>query len=181
MKTGSYHSYYNKMTAGRSIFKGNLAVDYRVNCIRDMHCIYKRSCRGNDAVQAGGNTVNRNEIKGTVGSLKISDEVICAIAGSAAKEIKGVYSLAPCPVDIKKGFPFKSLNKDKFVKVQVSDAVAVLDVYLILEFGAKILEVSEAVQKNVKAAVQNMASITVSKVNVHIVSVHMDETTLSEQ
>lgn len=133
------------------------------------------------AVQAGGITVNRNEIKETVGSLKISDEVICAIAGAAAKEIKGVYSLAPCPVDIKKGFSFKSLNKDKFVQVQVNDSVAILDIYLVLNFGAKIQEVSEAVQKNVKAAVQNMSSITVSKVNVHIVSVHMDETTLSEQ
>lgn len=125
--------------------------------------------------------MNRNEMKETVGSLKISDEVICSIAGSAAKEIDGVYSLAPCPVDIKKGFPFKTLNKDKYVKVQVNDSVAVLDVYLVLEFGAKIQEVSGAVQKNVKAAVQNMASITVSKVNVHVVSVHMDETTLSEQ
>lgn len=133
------------------------------------------------AVQAGGITVNRNEIKETVGSLKISDEVICAIAGAAAKEIKGVYSLAPCPVDIKKSFSFKSLNKDKFVQVQVNDSVAILDIYLVLDFGAKIQEVSEVVQKNVKAAVQNMASITVSKVNVHIVSVHMDETTLSEQ
>ncbi len=125
--------------------------------------------------------MNRTKIKETVGSLKISDEVICAIAGSAAKEIKGVYSLVPSPVDIKKGFPFKSLNKDKFVRVQEAIRLPYWMFHLVLEFGAKIQEVSEAVQKNVKAAVQNMASITVSKVNVHIVSVHMDETTLSEQ
>ena len=104
------------------------------------------------------------------GNLKISLDVIATIAGHTVSEVESVASLATCPNRISKLFtrgpsPLKSVN------IALTDDVATLDIYVNLKYGAKIPQVAEAIQKNVKEAVQNMTSITVAEVNVHIAGI----------
>ena len=116
-----------------------------------------------------------NQVNQTVGSLKISEEVIATIASLATKEINGVASLANSPVDIKGIFVKAKSKGSKSIRIELSDDVAVIDVYVNLNYGAKIPDVSEQIQNNVKTAVQNMTGIAVSKVNVHIEGISFDE------
>lgn len=102
----------------------------------------------------------------TQGILRISQDVIATIASCAATEIDGVAGLAVYTADIKHLFTRSAINKS--ITVTLSDDVAEIDVRLNLYFGTKIPVVSEAVQRAVKEAVQNMTGITVSKVNVFI-------------
>ncbi len=102
----------------------------------------------------------------TQGILRISQDVIATIASCAATEIDGVAGLAAYTADIKHLFTRSAINKS--ITVTLSDDVAEIDVRLNLYFGTKIPVVSEAVQRAVKEAVQNMTGITVSKVNVFI-------------
>lgn len=102
----------------------------------------------------------------TQGILRISQDVIATIACCAATEIAGVAGLATYSTNIRNIFTKNAVNKS--VVVNLNDDVAVIDVHLNLFFGAKIPSVSEAVQRSVKEAVQNMTGITVSKVNVFI-------------
>lgn len=101
------------------------------------------------------------------GSLQISTEVIAKIARLAAMEIEGVKEV--CTASGMKGF----LGHPKNVAVDLLDDVAEITLHLVVYYGAKIPPVCEKVQENVKAAVQNMTSITVSHVNVVVVGVQV--------
>ena len=109
----------------------------------------------------------------TVGSLKISQEVIATITKYAVTEIEGVNSLAEGRL------PIKNITKKGIaarpIIINLNDDVAVIDVCVIVEAGCKIRTVAENIQKAVKDAVQNMTGITVSKVNVHVEGIQFPE------
>ena len=117
--------------------------------------------------------MEQNQVNQTVGSLKISEDVVATIAGLATKEVQGVASLANAPANIK-GLILKN-TVSKSIKIELNDDVAVIGVYVNLTYGAKIPEVAEKIQNNVKSAVQSMTGITVSKVNVFIVGIDFSE------
>ncbi|MBE6788214.1 MAG: Asp23/Gls24 family envelope stress response protein [Ruminococcaceae bacterium] len=108
-----------------------------------------------------------------VGNLKISEDVVAAITRIATKEVEGVAELAVAPSNIK-GF-FKSKPIKSAVSVDLNDGVAVIDVYLKIKYGAKVQSVASEIQKKIKDSVQNMTSIAVSKVNIHVSGIVIDE------
>jgi len=99
----------------------------------------------------------------TVGNLIISEDVIASIARVAAEEVKGIHSLSTKPASLKNLFLSGS---NKAILVNLNDDIASIDIYVILEYGAKVQEVASNIQQNVKASVQNMTGITVSRVNI---------------
>lgn len=113
---------------------------------------------------------NRNK---AVGGLVISEEVIAQIAGVAAKDVKGVKGLVARPSDIR-GI-LKKQRSASAVQVAVNDSTIAIDIFLCLKLGARIPEVSEAVQSSVKEAVQNMTGKVVTKVNVHIQDIDLTD------
>ncbi len=119
--------------------------------------------------------MNQNDISERIetGNLKISEDVIASITNIASKEVEGVAELAASPANIK-GL-FKSKPAKSSVIVNLNDGVAVIDVYLKLKYGAKVQTVSGELQKKVKDSVQNMTGIAVSKVNVHISGIIIEE------
>ncbi len=108
-------------------------------------------------------------------SLKISNDVLMKIAEVAATEIKGVASsndrleVVDTGVQITNKLisPVKAVYKNEAVEVTVS---------IIVLQGYKANEVALAVQKSVKSAIQSMAGVPVSKVNVKIVDIKMNKT-----
>lgn len=107
-----------------------------------------------------------------MGDVHIADEVIAVIAGLAATEVEGVISMAGnVSNEIINKLGIKSLSKG--VKVELLEGVATVSLALNLQYGCKILEVSQKVQDKVKAAIQNMTGLEVVDVNVRIVSVEM--------
>lgn len=112
------------------------------------------------------------------GSLKISQDVIAAIAKHAVEEISGIYSLAATRL------PIKNINRSslsristKPVFINLTDDSAVIDISVIVKAGCKIRTVAEQLQKAVKDAVQTMCGITVSKVNVHVEGIQFETET----
>ncbi len=108
-----------------------------------------------------------------IGNLKISEDVVAAITRIAAKEIEGVAELAVAPSSIKGLFRKKPIKSA--VSVDMNDGVAVIDVYLKIKYGAKVQAVATEIQKKIKDSVQNMTSIAVSKVNIHVSGIVIDE------
>lgn len=107
--------------------------------------------------------VNR---KKEIGSLHISETVIEKIAQLVVDEVDGVFSMAPSPMKLK-DLLFSS-EKYKPIRLNISGGVAQIDLYVILKAGYRMKEVAENIQEYVKDAVQNMASVAVSKVNVYL-------------
>ena len=112
-------------------------------------------------------------VNGTIGNLKISQEVIATIAGVATREIEGVAGMALAPTNLKK-FIAKSPSA-KSVDITMNDDIAVIDVYVNLRYGAKIPDVSKNIQNSVKEAVQTMTGIVVSHVNVFVSGIDFSE------
>ena len=101
------------------------------------------------------------------GSLQISTEVIAKIARRAALEVEGVAEVS-CGTQNKKLKDLLEASIQPPVAVEMRDGTAELTLHLIMASGARIPAVAEKVQENVKSAVQNMTSVTVSRVNLVI-------------
>ena len=101
------------------------------------------------------------------GSLQISTEVIAKIARCAALEVEGVAEVS-FGTQNKKLKDLLEASIQPPVAVEMRDGTAELTLHLIMASGARIPAVAEKVQENVKSAVQNMTSVTVSRVNLVI-------------
>lgn len=101
------------------------------------------------------------------GSLQVSTEVIAKIARCAALEVEGVAEVS-CGTQNKKLKDLLEASIQPPVAVEMRDGTAELTLHLIMASGARIPAVAEKVQENVKSAVQNMTSVTVSRVNLVI-------------
>lgn len=97
-------------------------------------------------------------------SLHISQSVVETIVTETIREIDGVYALSALR---EKG---AGMVRSAFT----GDAVQI-DLGVTLLFTAKLREVCEQIQRSVKDAVQAMAGVTVSKVNVYVAGVAAKE------
>ena len=113
-----------------------------------------------------------NIYRENIGSLRISEEVIATIAKYAASEVSGVSAVKNTSSPIK-GLLKNSLNRA--INITLNDDIAVIDIYIVVKYGVKIADIALQVQNSVKTAVQNMTSITVSKVNVFITGISFEE------
>ena len=68
---------------------------------------------------------------------------------------------------------FKKGDATKSIKVHITDSDIEIDVFVNLNYGVKIPQVSENVQKSVKEAVQNMVGRVVTKVNVNVMDIQL--------
>ena len=107
--------------------------------------------------------------RNTSGSLQISTEVIEKIAQHAALEIKGVVQVRPANTVAQT--LLDKITQPKAVVVELKNDVAEITVSLVVTYDTNIPEISEKVQKNIKEAVQNMTSITVTRVDVIVTGI----------
>lgn len=103
------------------------------------------------------------------GALKISEDVIATVSKLATQDVEGVDSVIAPSRSFKEMVLKPKVNTP--IEVVLLNDVAQITVSIVVKQGFKVLTVSEAVQKNVKEAVQSMTGIAVSKVNVVVSSV----------
>ena len=104
---------------------------------------------------------------GSLGSIRIADEVVGIIAGLAATEIDGIAGMSGGLV----GGIAEMLGKKNFakgVKVEVGEREAAVDLYIIVKYGVRIPDVALSVQENVKQAIESMTGLSVVEVNIHV-------------
>lgn len=114
------------------------------------------------------------------GVVKIADDVVAVIAELAAKEVKGVYSMSGGIADSITGILGKK-NPSKGVKVEVGEKEAAIDLYIVVDYGVRIPDVSWQIQENVKKAVETMTGLSVVEVNIHIQGVNMEKELKEEE
>lgn len=101
--------------------------------------------------------------------LSVSTEVLEKMAEIAAKEVDGVTGLSKKSIDLK-GF-VKSKNAFKGVKVENINGAIEISVYICVKQNAKVREVAERVQHNIKEKLQTMTGNAVTIVNVNIADI----------
>lgn len=108
------------------------------------------------------------------GNITFADEVVAIIAGLAASEIEGVAAMSG---GIAGGIVEKlgKKNLSKGVKVQIGEKEAAIDLYIIVEYGARIPEIAWNIQENTKKAVETMTGLNVVEVNIHVQGVNIEK------
>lgn len=98
------------------------------------------------------------------GHLKVSQDVITTVARLAAEETAGVAGLGCSAVSFR--HLFLKVGKNKAVSMVSVGDVVTLSLSILVKWGHNAGQVAERVQTRVKADVQEMTGIAVSKVNV---------------
>ena len=105
--------------------------------------------------------------------IQIADDVVAIIAGKAASEVSGVYSMAG-------GFAggitevFGKKNFSKGIKIDLDGSKVKVDVNIIVDYGTRIPDIAFEIQNRVKKAVEGMTGLNVQEVNVHVQGVNTD-------
>ncbi|HHW30477.1 MAG TPA: Asp23/Gls24 family envelope stress response protein [Clostridiaceae bacterium] len=117
---------------------------------------------------------NVNGVTNELGVIKVTDEVVAIIAGIAASEVPGVACMSGGFAEgIAEAFGRKTMSKG--VKVEVGEKEAAIDLYVIIEYGARIPEVAWNIQEKVKEAVETMTGLSVVEVNIHIQGIEFEK------
>lgn len=108
------------------------------------------------------------------GQVQIAGDVVAVIAGIAASEVDGVYKLAgKLSNEIASRLGRK--NPAKGVKVDLIPGEVRVDLGIIVYYEYKIKKVSEQVQEKVKQAIETMTGLNVTKVNIRVAGVKMND------
>ena len=104
--------------------------------------------------------------------LSVNTEVIEKMAEIAAKELDGVAGLSKKTIDLK-GI-VKSKNAFKGVKVENINGAVEISVFICVKQNARVKEVAEKVQSNIKEKIQSMTGNAVTQVNVNVADIEFD-------
>lgn len=122
-------------------------------------------------------TAEVGETAESVGNVRISADVISTIAGIATSELEGVAGMYSSFADgIAEKFGAKK-NPSKGVKVDMTEETVSVDLYIVVDYGVRIPELSWEIQENVKNNIETMTGLTVEKVNIHIEGVSFEKDT----
>lgn len=111
------------------------------------------------------------EVSMEMGIVKISDEVVEVIAGLATSEIDGIEGMSTTLVGGITQMLSGKKNSFKGIKVNVSENSASIDLYVIVRYGIKIVELAKNVQESVKKSVELMTGLNVTAVNLYVQNV----------
>ncbi|MCM2674973.1 Asp23/Gls24 family envelope stress response protein [Alkalicoccobacillus plakortidis] len=115
------------------------------------------------------------EQKSGLGKVEISPEVIEVIAGIAAQEVEGIATLrGSFATDVAERLGRK--NHGKGVKVDLDESGIIVDVSVVIVYGASVPEVANLVQMNIKQTLLTMTAIQIEAINVHVVGVQFEST-----
>ncbi|RJQ81754.1 Asp23/Gls24 family envelope stress response protein [Pseudonocardiaceae bacterium YIM PH 21723] len=114
----------------------------------------------------------------SMGKTTISGTVVQKIAGIAAREISGVHAMGSGTARafgaIRERIPGGAgTTATAGVAVEVGEKQTAIDLDLIVEYGASIVDLARAVRRNVIAAVERMTGLEVIEVNIAVNDIYL--------
>ena len=109
------------------------------------------------------------EVNNELGHVSISDDVISTVAGGTAVSCYGIIGMAS-KNQVKDGI-IEILGKENYSKgivVKQDEDKLVIDLYIIVMYGAKISEIASNVQSSVKYQIEKTLGAKVNEVNIFI-------------
>jgi uncharacterized alkaline shock family protein YloU len=112
-----------------------------------------------------------------LGSIHIANDVLADLAGYAALESYGVVAMAsPTLADgVVKLLPRQKLRKG--VKITTAEEAVSVDLYVVIEHGTNLTEVSHNLADRVRYVLTDTADVKVDSVEVHVLDVKVRQAT----
>ncbi len=112
------------------------------------------------------------------GLTRIAPQVVAKIAGLAARDIPGVQSMgggiSRRVGQLRSLIPGSSEATSQGVNVEVGQRQAAIDLNLVTWYGQSIVDISEAVRRNVIGQVEGMTGLQVVEVNIQVDDIHVE-------
>ncbi len=120
------------------------------------------------------------------GKTTIAHSVVAKIAGIAAREIAGVHNMgtgtARAMGALRERLPGSTRsNISQGVSVEVGERQAAIDIDIVCEYGVRIVDVANAVRKNITDQVQDMTGLEVTEVNIAVDDIFTGDDSNKEQ
>lgn len=126
-----------------------------------------------------GGTAGADQPAADRGRTSIADVVVVKVAGTAAREIPGVYDmgggLSRTIGAVRDRVPGGRPNVGRGVKVEVGERQTAIDLDLVVEYGVPVMDVAREVRENVISAVERITGLEVVEVNVTVNDVRLPE------
>ncbi|WP_434995188.1 Asp23/Gls24 family envelope stress response protein [Arthrobacter sp. Ld5] len=135
--------------------------------------------RTRQAEQSGGAETSRptSPLQTDLGNTSIADTVVQKIAGIAAREVPGVYAMGNAARrafdQLTERIPGSQTNASGGVSIEKGEKQTAIDVTVVVEYGASIVEVSNTIRRNIISAVERATGLEVIEVNVTVSDVHL--------
>lgn len=113
------------------------------------------------------------EIKNSLGTIRISDQVIASIAQAATLHVKGIYAM-----DDRFSHAISSVINDeetRGIRVSIDNKSIVVDLYVAVYHVDRIPAIALNLQEIVKEEILDSAGIRVTAVNVNVQKVVFDK------
>ncbi|BCB90071.1 Asp23/Gls24 family envelope stress response protein [Phytohabitans suffuscus] len=126
----------------------------------------------------GGMEPARSQLVTEEGKTRIAEGVVGKIAGLAAREIPGVHSMGSGVSrrigQLRSMMPGGVDASRQGVSVEVGEKEAAIDLDLVTWYGQSIVDVCEAVRRNVRDRVESMTGLKVVEVNITVDDVYVE-------
>ena len=129
--------------------------------------------------RTGGLGIREQGLQSTQGTTSIADTVVSKIAGIAARDVSGVYSLGSgasrAMGAVRERIPGGRVNHSQGVSVEVGETQAAVDIDMVAEYGVAIADLASGVRRNVIASIERMTGLEVTEVNIAVADIHLPE------
>lgn len=113
------------------------------------------------------------------GNTTIDETVVQKLAGIATREIPGVYAMGSASrrafSSLSERIPGSQTNVSGGVSVEKGERQTAIDLSIVVEHGASIVDVSKMIRRNVIDTVEESTGLEVLEVNINVTDVHLPE------
>lgn len=121
----------------------------------------------------------RGPLQTSHGVTTIEEAVVAKIAGMAAREVPGVYDMGNA---VRRAFnavtdriPNAQTNVTGGISVEKGETQTAVDVTVVVEYGVSIVEVGNAIRRNIIEQIEGTTGLEVIEVNINVTDVHLPE------
>ncbi len=112
------------------------------------------------------------------GTTTIADGVVASIAGLVTRQVPGVHDmtgsgLAQAFGGLSGFFTGGQDQVDKGVAVEVGEVECIVDVNVVIEYGANAAQVGEVIRRNVTEELKTLTGLEAKQVNVNIADIFL--------
>ena len=113
------------------------------------------------------------------GTTTIEENVVAKIAGMAARQVPGVYGMGNA---VRRAFsavtdriPTTQTNVTGGITVHKGETQTAIEVTVVVDYGAPIVEVANAIRRNIIEQIEGTTGLEVVEVNINVTDVHLPD------
>ena len=132
-----------------------------------------------EAAQEAAKPAPKGPLQTDRGNTEIDETVVAKIAGMATREVGGVYAMGNSARrafnSLTERIPGSQTNVSGGIGVEKGERQTAIDVTVIIEYGASVVAVGDAIRRNIIDQVEGATGLQVIEVNVNVVDVHLPQ------